>query len=142
VEDRVHVLRLELSKETAGIARRERFDRDPSPRAFLIDLGRDRQRAVGARSDDEPLPPQGTSSATDNGVCPNRCRSALDGPLRRRRIRPPSMTTSELYRSPSIRISPNVTSFAFNSAFSWTRQRAGTSLGGDPRVPAQFPATG
>src|SRR5450759_4750374 len=59
VKDRVDVLRLEPSKEAAGIASRERFDRDPAPSPFLVDLRRDRQRAIGTRSNDEPLPAPG-----------------------------------------------------------------------------------
>jgi hypothetical protein len=121
VEDRVDVLRLQPRKAAAGIAGRDCFDRDPSPRAFLVDLGCDRTRAVSPRSNDEPLPAPGTSSAIDSGVCPNRCRSALEGPLRRRRMTPPSITTSDVYRSPSIWISPNVTSFTFTSTFSHPR---------------------
>src|ERR1035437_4033118 len=59
VEDRVDVLRLEPSKEAAGIASRKRFDRNPAPRAFLVDLRRDWQRPIRTRSNDEPLPAPG-----------------------------------------------------------------------------------
>jgi hypothetical protein len=113
VKDRVDVLRLEPSKEAAGIASRERFDRDPAPRPFLVDLRRDRQRAIGTRSNDEPLPAPGNVLGDRQRGVPEPIRSALDGPLRRRRMRPPSITTSHVYRSPLIWISPNVTSFAF-----------------------------
>jgi hypothetical protein len=62
-------------------------------------------------------PPRGMSSATERGVCPNWSRSGFEGPFRRLRTRPPSITTSEVYRSPSIWTSPNATSFAFTRAF-------------------------
>src|SRR5450759_1597111 len=39
-------------------------------------------------------PPHGMASAADSGVCPYSSRSALEGPLWRRRTRPTSMTTS------------------------------------------------
>jgi len=114
----VDVLRLQPSEEATGIVGRERLNRDPTARTFLVDIRRDRQRTLSTRSNDEPFPAPGMSSAADRGVCPNRSRSALEGPLRRRRMRPPSITTSHVYRSPLIWISPNATSFAFTSALS------------------------
>ena len=53
------VLRLESSEEATGIVGRERLDRDPTARTFLVDIRRDRQLTLSTRSNDEPLPAPG-----------------------------------------------------------------------------------
>ncbi len=65
-------------------------------------------------------PPHGSSSAADNGVCPNSVRYGFEGPFFRLRTFPPSMTTSYSKSSPSTLMDPNRVSHTFIAVASRT----------------------
>ena len=81
VEDRVHVPRLEISEQATGIAGRERIDRDPASLRFLAYLRGDGERAIGARSDDEPRATRGNVLGTRQRRVPELVAQRLRGAL-------------------------------------------------------------
>ena len=55
MQHRVDVLRLEMTEQAARLRRRQRSGLDPAPRRLRLQVWGNRQAAIGAGPDDEPL---------------------------------------------------------------------------------------
>jgi hypothetical protein len=71
MHDRVDVLSLHVGEQTASLRCRQGDDPNAASFGLGVDVCGNRQPAIGARPDDEPIATPLDGFPADRGVCPN-----------------------------------------------------------------------
>jgi hypothetical protein len=81
VQDGVHIVRVDIGKQQAGISCGKGLDDDPPPLCFLSHVGGDGELALGARADDETLAAPRDLLCGEEGRVPTPALQGLRGAL-------------------------------------------------------------